>query len=601
MSTLGFLPKDTLVRIFKNLPDEDILTCILVCKSWQAAGYIAINNKTISIFSEDRLKELLRLKTDFTDFVTGVELNLNWQMNTAFLLEALQVKLCNLERLTIKKECEEKVYVWLMYQYLKKPLLWQLKYISPPISSRYIEFYNACVLNYTNCLTSLEVVDRKYDGQSEVIYEQEFYRLAKEVGQFKKLEELIIMKQGTGLSIVAFDDLISPTLKKLTVKLFNTSFAQQITTAVNTTSSTPLPLLKTIHLSLIPTDDDSFLYIMQRFPKPSDFLLDLDNQKYLFATPLDTYCTNYTAPVVARFLEYCFKIPKHHLIKLYIRNLIDVLERLPSDMFIILQLEYGERNLGESFAEANVTLNFDKNDTTEIRKNKYFRLKLNILSHVLHSKIIESYGKHVKRLCIKGVPMLGDMMGGRYLNEILEHCVQLKTLWLTNHRIRQFESTMTKNNSIIQLVLENMEIFKEIYTEMSTRLPNLKSLNILNCHYIKVNGNRTNTRQVSIDMPYSSLELLRIVYEIPTSAIELPTQTVLLKVSTLVSEQYFCLPVNNGQKGEITCLPLNMNAYQSILTDGRCINYIVQVKSLHNFTFIYNGLSTKQQCTISLQ
>ncbi|KAI9341064.1 hypothetical protein BD770DRAFT_210012 [Pilaira anomala] len=601
MSTLGFLPNDILVRIFKNLPDEDILTCIMVCKTWEGAGYIAINDKTISIFSEDNLKELLRLKTDFTDYVTGVELNLNWQMNTAFLLEALQVKLRNLERLTMKEECEEKVYVWLMYQYLKKPLLWQLKYISPPISSKYIEFYNACVLNYTNCLTSLEVVDRKYDGDSEVIYEQEFNRLAKQVGQFKKLEEIIIVKQGTGLSIVAFDDLIKPTLKKLTVKLFNTSFVQQITTAVNTSSSTPLPLLKTIHLSLIPTDDNSFLYIMQRFPKPSNFLLDLNSQKYLFATSLDTYCANYTAPVVARFLEYCFKIPKHHLIKLYIRNLIDVLEHLPSYMFITLQLEYSERNIRESFAEANVTLNFDKNDTTEIQKNSYFQLKLNILSHVLHSKIIESYGKHVKRLCIDGIPILGDIVGGRYLNEILGHCVQLKTLWLTNHKIRQFESTMTKNNSIIQLVLKNMEIFKEIYTELSTRLPNLRLLNILNCHYIKLNGNRTNTRQVLIDMPYSSLELLRIVYQNLTSEIELPTQTVLLKVSTLVGEQYFCLPVNNGQKGEITCLPLNMNAYQSILTDGRCINYIVQVRSLQKFTFMYHGFSTDQHCTITLQ
>lgn len=562
------LPVELLQTIFFNFNDDkrnpNLYQCQLVCKSWaptaQRELYTKVKVKSATCMAAvDLALEMNGL--DLGKYVKTLQFS-SHTTQTANLLDDWQDIETKFPKLTcFSMDRPSKNYYSRIRQAHKDGKWPLLGGICRPlvIDEQLMEDYLNCVLAYRQNVTGVYLSD---DGERDNRIEV-YNKFLKQLNTIPKLKCLQLIKQISD-SIDSLDPVIegsSPNLENVHLGLTTNedyllgNIHEPAT--IDMSHIKPRPKVKRFTMMGVIDRDRDLLYIMRKYPNLQHFYINsyedtnvISNivTSMLFRDPPGT--TRFTPTVLANFIYFATKVPIHNLqhfpvtIEIAAEALLKYWTLLTKEE-VQQQQQQDEREM----MKKSLTLRYKSsqyrpefvqtvNSLLDIHDHNIGVLftHLNGTATLPHVDILAKCGHLISHLNLSfdnNLDMLShvDEGGGGleedqedekeeakdhgyYVDQIIQQYTQqqFKKLVLDKCIMKglNFTSTLVAStSSITQLYFYYSKINMYLFSQLSTKLPNLKELHLICCTFTDQNGNEEKNH-IDIKMPNTSLNVLSI-------------------------------------------------------------------------------------------
>lgn len=625
----------------KDLTYKTIRECLRVCRGWREPAHQFLYSRQPLVFD---------LVSKFDDFLQVVNngkaifnfgryvLKLEFPHDSIFfnpifkrLMKLIPVVFPNLQTIIPGHPAmgERKPYYLALLSFKQRePNVWpNFNMIAEPTANEDIEFYNACNIEFLKSIQHLTMVDRIYynayknrieQPQSQVLYETEFNHLVDHLQDFKKLRTLTIHKT-THKSIQQFDNVIEKTSKSLstlTINLYSPTKKKEEKEDhdVDLTTVTARPRINHLSGSFILYNDNTLEYIMKKFSHIKKFKMDntLQNQELM-----DKASNHYTPTILAKFLSYVYRLlAGYKMTGLYIKDIANVLSIMEPSFY----QEMMARNLNIRYKRPSEIIPTKSTmEATELISMEGFLETIVTFiegetwkSRMEHMDLIEKCGRAVNSLKISSNRNSNDILNeftqhmsvklaqGYFLDHIFQHCTKLRELKVYNSVIKQLNPTMQKNTSVRQLHLTGCQLYKDALSEMSARLPFVKWLYLENIQFLAFKGVIIDSNHITLDLPYSNLDMLSVTYGLGTTAAKETRiyTSISLKFSTLTGERFFIVKVDDQEDSMRSISSsfygrpyptVTMDQYHANLNKKFNLSFHIRCQSIKSFHLMYSN------------
>lgn len=543
------LPTEVLKTIFQLLNNQkDKKECELVCHKWKKPAQQALYS-TIEVSAAQKLDRLIKCLRRGGRPATAGKYVENLCLSTRNKRTTAQQQQPKFENWNVLPTCFPLLRNLIMsdpngdyydtilsaYSDGKWPLL---ESIVQPKKDILLGLYTKCVIDYKDNLKAVLLSDKVSRDKEErnKLYTAQYKKLSSELAEFPRLKNLTVTKHSDE-SLETLDSLIEKCQSLETVTLglspaHSESYPVRSREAIDLSSVTPRPLIKSLTTTAVIDRDNTLLYIMHKFPNLNQLTInesyDVDYRINVYIA-LNSITTTFTAAVLTKFLDYLRKIPAHSIGYFY-PGLGEISDALLEHWINFPDAEHSvnfEYQIHQGIFHVYSSISSSKLGTLLEIKNGVPTLVFKHLNgrQLPHIEIFDRGGDFINHLQInfggdayfsKNIIKYDSkkMDAGNSFDDIFYYCTNLKSLTIINgHFIRCNPDKMRKSKNTKHLKLSHVHLYAGLLEELAIRLPNLTRLTIDCCKFTDINGRLLSKQNYTMNMPNITLEYMVLTFQ----------------------------------------------------------------------------------------
>jgi hypothetical protein len=574
----------------------DLSQCELTCRGWRLPAQRAL---LYSVHLTD-----VRLTQNLIDFITSTGLgkltrslyyNLAQMKNQGkyfqhdIYLKIFAVYFPFLEQLDTLKQ---------KYAFYSRAInsqnQWKyLKRIAEPTRGKDVLIYVECALTYRRNLTHLLLCEYIpdpffYKDETKIALTTEYNLLDKRLAEFTHLTHLRVFKYSTNNLLVHDLDYVIDSCNSLKSLQF-TIRPHLDTTIIHiyppTTGATLIAHhkhmlsikqshhIKDANMKCWMDNDFALYYIMRKFPSLDTFTF----RDGRYNKP-DINRNNPTPLILGQFLSFARNSPTHFVdVSVTVNMVADTLytywqssAHRPPQKTTIRQSKF--RNGSDGYAEIQLMSKGNTIRLVEVEGLCIIYHGNNEFVQASRQEFLKKTGKWIMDLEVEF--QCHDDDNDKLVNSVFTHCTRLDTLILNGvYYTLDLGSCNIKSNSIRHLTITNALTLDKIFPQLSSLLPNLKTL-ILNYVY-----REKAPKYRTIDMPYTAFDELHYG-AIGSNQCSIERYYIELSMHD-VKKYYLCERKSANNPVQIQA---SDSLYQSMIDDNQCVVISVRCHWITKFT-----------------
>lgn len=581
---MHILPVEILHLIFSHLPKNDLSQCQTTCKSWYrpAQRYFY---KNVFLKYQAQAEKYIETITSFQElgqFAESIDLNHVFLPRfyaaspDRYKILSRLAELCPNVRYLNTSDTNNDFFKNLLPVYRKGHFQY-LENIPVPKGWAVFKDYVQCVMAMHESLTRLTIGDatNRHCYFDDIFQDDYMDEMTSQLDKFTHLKSLSFIKH-TDSYIFEFDDIIQKcpqldsfsftaySLKRIASEGLFDYLGDDVYTKVDLKQIQPRSNIRSFMGNFLLMSDESFKYIMFKFPQLEYLEINTNDQDYQLIADIKTRGFDFSPEIMMKFLRYISQMKTARFHNVYMPNSVDFLSNLLNTMNFngAIEIKYKIEH-HSSISADNPMLHFDSgsnhqscwdaNKITAVferaKQHDKALVREQEANNLPHTAILSTSGKRIRHLIMnnvnKKVTQDFDTNGACVFDSILHCCPLLKSIAMVDCSFTDyysFASCKAKNNSIERLAMQQCQLAEQDLTKISINMPLLKHVNLIDCVFT---GTGSVPRIMMIDMPSTSFETL-VYTDISNSG---PVSKIYLQVTTLAAASLYYI----GHNSNFTC------------------------------------------------